>query len=134
MTDPHPQRCIHYDACWFVHQHSRCPDDEPTEYEKSLPDCRFDTRTHTPAAPVTDALADLKITASMLYEFCEWFCDYDCEENPCTVTVSRLHERIEGIQNQMKAHPEYLKKWEAKRAEQEHLRKEASGDERIYYD
>lgn len=54
MTDPHPQRCIHYDACWFVHQHSRCPDDEPTEYEKSLPDCRFDTRTHTPAAPATE--------------------------------------------------------------------------------
>ena len=58
---PHPQRCIHYDACWFVHQHSRCPDDEPTEYEKSLPDCRFDTRPHTPAAPAERLCDDCNI-------------------------------------------------------------------------
>lgn len=69
----------------------------------------------------TDALKDLQITAGLLYEFCEWFCDYDCEEKPCTVTVSRLHERLEGIKKQMEAHPEYLAKWNAKRAEQRAL-------------
>ena len=69
-----------------------------------------------------DALTELKIASGILYEFCEWFCGYDCEEKPCKTTISQLHERIEGIEKQMKSHPEYLAKWEAKRAEQKALR------------
>jgi hypothetical protein len=68
-----------------------------------------------------DTPKDLKITAGLLYEFCEWFCDYDCEEKPCKVTVSQLHERLEGIKRQMETHPEYLAKWNEKRAEQRAL-------------
>ena len=75
-----------------------------------------------PPAPADAVLDELDKTIWMLYEFCEWFCDYDCEEKPCTVTVSRLHERLEGIQKQMKEHPEYLEKWKTKRAEQAALR------------
>ncbi len=86
--------------------------------------------THAPAAPAMDTLGELKITQDMLYEFCEWFCDYDCEEKPCVVTISRLHERMEGIQKQMKDHPEYLAKWNAKRAEQKSLRSQQQGGER----
>ena len=68
-----------------------------------------------------DILKDLQITPNVLYEFCEWFCDYDCEEKPCKVTVSQLHERLEGIKRQMETHPEYLAKWNEKRAEQRAL-------------
>jgi isochorismate hydrolase len=91
--------------------------------------CEYDTRSrpHPAQQPqqridaVSDTLKDLQTTAGLLYEFCEWFCDYDCEEKPCTVTVSRLHERLEGIKKQMEMHPEYLAKWDAKRAEQRAL-------------
>lgn len=84
---------------------------------KFIPPCA----THSPAAPSTDTLGELKITQDVLYEFCEWFCDHnvDCSETPCNISVSRLHDQLEGIMKQMKDHPEYLEKWNAKRAEQE---------------
>jgi hypothetical protein len=58
-------------------------------------------RTATLAALNRGALVDLGIMQGMLYEFCEWFCDSDCEEKPCTMTVSYLHERLEGIKKKM---------------------------------
>lgn len=78
-------------------------------------------------APSQDTLTELDTTIWMLYEFCEWLCNHNCEDKPCIVTVSRLHERLEGIQKQMKEHPEYLEEWNAKRAEQKSLR--TGGDE-----
>ena len=72
----------------------------------------------TLAAQNRGALVDLGITQGMLYEFCEWFCEHNCEEAACKITVSYLHERMEGIKKQMTEHPEYLAKWEKKRDEQ----------------
>ena len=80
-----------------------------------------DTRRSSGQQKELDALTSLKIAQGILYEFCEWFCDYDCEEKPCTTTISRIHERLEGIEKQMREHPEYLAKWEEKRAEQRAL-------------
>ena len=114
-----PQKEPDYSSCFDGLPSSGC------ETNHNIKACDKDPITcpsyNAPAAPVTDTLGDLKITQDMLYEFCEWFCDHnvDCSETPCNISVSRLHERLEGI---MKQHPEYLAKWNAKRAEQESLR------------
>jgi hypothetical protein len=88
-------------------------------------------RAATLAAQSRGALVDLGITQGMLYEFCEWFCEHNCEESPCKITVSYLHERMEGIKKQMTDHPEYLAKWEKKRDEQKAILRQSTtvGDE-----
>jgi len=84
-------------------------------------------RTATLAAQNRGVLVDLGITQGTLYEFCEWFCEHNCEESPCKITVGYLHERLEGIKKQMTEHPEYLVKWEKTRDEQKAILRQSAG-------
>jgi hypothetical protein len=88
-------------------------------YEAGLEEGKRQARADVPGNLA--ALEELSITQSILYEFCEWFCEHNCEEYPCKIRVDYLHGRLEGIQKQMKEHPEYLVKWEEKRNEQKSL-------------
>ena len=68
-SQPHPQRCCHYDVCYVVQTSGKCA------YERFGDCASYSTNPHTPAAPATEMRGFVMIDRQ--WDFVLWLKEHD---------------------------------------------------------